>query len=104
LEFEKDTVRPILYGAECIVGKDGMALLPDGTVFPCRRLNIPIGNLLETPLDQLWQQSEVLENIRTKKKLQGKCGTCAILDCFGCRAMTYALTGDYLAADPHCWI
>ncbi|MFB3895159.1 MAG: radical SAM protein [bacterium] len=104
LEFEKGAIRPSLYGAECIVGRDGMAILPDGTVLPCRRLNIPIGNLLETPLDDLWQQSEVLENIRSKKKLKGNCGSCAILDCFGCRAMTYALTGDYLAADPHCWV
>jgi AdoMet-dependent heme synthase len=103
LEFEKENVHPILYGAECIVGKDGMALLPDGTVLPCRRLYLPIGNLLKTPLDELWQTSEILQNVRTKKKFQGKCGTCTILDCFGCRAMTYALTGDYLAEDPHCW-
>jgi radical SAM protein with 4Fe4S-binding SPASM domain len=104
LRFEKDGISPTLLGAECIVGKDGMALLPDGTIFPCRRFNLPIGNLLETSLDELWRTSEVLHNIRNKELFKGTCSVCRIADCFGCRAMTYALTGDYLAADPHCWI
>ncbi|MDI6783432.1 MAG: radical SAM/SPASM domain-containing protein, partial [bacterium] len=104
LQFEDDLVHPTVYGAECIVGKDGMAILPDGTVLPCRRFNLPIGNLLETPLVHLWQNSDVLLNIRNKKNYKGKCSSCTIPDCFGCRAMTYALTGDKFAEDPHCWI
>lgn len=92
-----------LFGAECIVGKDGMALLPDGTILPCRRFNLPIGNLVKSSLDEIWTKSDVLHNVRNKKYLKGKCKTCEIVDCIGCRAMTYALTGDYLAEDPHCW-
>ncbi|MCX7918758.1 MAG: radical SAM protein [bacterium] len=104
LLFEKDSVHPTLLGAECVVGKDGMALLPDGTVFPCRRFNIPIGNLLDTSLDELWRTSDVLRNIRNKELYKGACSICRVTDCFGCRAMTYALTGDYLAEDLHCCI
>src|SRR4030042_5492476 len=34
-------------GAPCVIGRDGLCIMPDGTVFPCRRFPIPIGNLLE---------------------------------------------------------
>jgi len=92
------------FGAECIVGRDGMAVLPDGTVLPCRRFNMPLGNILEKSLDDIWSHSEVLENLRDKKNIKGKCGSCEIKECIGCRAMTYALTGDYLQEDPHCYL
>jgi len=93
-----------LFGAECVAGRDGLAILPDGTVLPCRRFFLPVGNLLQSSLDDVWKNSEVLKNIRYKKNLKGRCGTCEIEDCIGCRAMTYSLTGDYLAEDPHCWV
>ncbi|MEW5806085.1 MAG: radical SAM protein [Acidobacteriota bacterium] len=102
-EAESAMRRPHLYGAECIVARDGMALLPDGTVLPCRRFNLPIGNMLHEPLYKIWDSSEVLNEIRKRENLKGVCGVCEIPDCIGCRAMTFALTGDYLAEDPHCW-
>jgi MoaA/NifB/PqqE/SkfB family radical SAM enzyme len=36
-----------VFGAECIFGKDGFAILCDGTVYPCRRFDFSIGNLLD---------------------------------------------------------
>jgi radical SAM protein with 4Fe4S-binding SPASM domain len=91
-----------LYGAECIVGRHGIAVLPDGTVLPCRRFYLPIGNLQVQTLDEIWQSSDVLNNLRDKNNLYGKCRTCRISNCYGCRAMVYALTGDYMAEDLHC--
>lgn len=35
-----------IYGAECIFGKDGFAILSDGSVYPCRRFSYEIGNFL----------------------------------------------------------
>jgi radical SAM protein with 4Fe4S-binding SPASM domain len=90
-----------LLGAPCIVGKDGLCVMPEGTVFPCRRFPVSLGNLLEQPLDQIWRKSEVLEQLRKKENLKGKCGTCEVEDCRGCR-VSFALTGDYLEEDPHC--
>jgi radical SAM protein with 4Fe4S-binding SPASM domain len=92
------------YGSECIVGCDGMAVLPDGTVYPCRRLEIPVGNLIKERLTDLWENSPIIRNLRDRSNLKGKCGDCAIEGCLGCRAMTHALTGDYLGEDPHCWV
>ena len=81
-----------------------MAVLPDGMLYPCRRLEIPIGSLASERLTDLWKDSPVLQSLRDKAHIKGKCGGCAIEGCIGCRAMTHALTGDYLGADPHCWI
>jgi MoaA/NifB/PqqE/SkfB family radical SAM enzyme len=58
---------------------------------------------LETSLKQIWDESEILEKLRRKENLKGKCGSCGIDDCRGCRSLALALTGDYLGEDPHCW-
>lgn len=92
-----------LYGAECVAGRDGIAILPDGTVLPCRRFYLPIGNLLKQSLDQIRSSSSVLKDICDKNKLDGKCGKCEISDCYGCRAIAFAMTGNYLAEDPQCF-
>ena len=94
---------PELLGAPCVIGKDGLCVMPTGDVFPCRRFPIPIGNLVETPLTQIWNESEILKKLRRKENLKGKCGSCEIKDCWGCRSLVLSLTGDYLAEDPHCW-
>ncbi|PIV20915.1 MAG: radical SAM/SPASM domain-containing protein [Deltaproteobacteria bacterium CG_4_8_14_3_um_filter_45_9] len=94
---------PELLGAPCVIGVDGLCIMPEGIVFPCRRFPISIGNLLETPLKQIWEESEMLRKLRRKENLKGKCGSCEIKDCRGCRSLALALTGDYLEQDPHCW-
>ena len=94
---------PELLGAPCIIGTDGLCIMPEGTVFPCRRLPISTGNLLDTPLKQIWEESDILEKLRRKENLKGKCGRCEMKDCRGCRSLAFALTGDYLEEDPHCW-
>ncbi len=91
-----------LLGAPCVIGVDGLCIMPEGSVFPCRRFPISIGNLLETPLKQIWEESELLEKLRRKGNLKGKCGSCEIRDCRGCRSLALALTGDFLEEDPHC--
>ena len=91
-----------LFGAPCIVGVDGIAVMPDGTVFPCRRFPLGIGNLKETSLAQIWEQSEVLKTVRDKSLLKGKCEGCKIKNCRGCRALAYSMTGDFMEEDALC--
>lgn len=91
-------------GAICSIGLDALTILPDATVLPCRRLNIPIGNLKNDSLFNIWYTSDILWKIRNKSNLKGKCKTCDLIArCSGCRAMAYAITGDYLEEDPQCW-
>ena len=91
-------------GALCSVGNNALTIMPDGTVYPCRRLPIPIGNILTDGLFSIWYDSELLWKIRDPKNIQGKCNDCDLLaNCRGCRAMAYFCSGDYLAEDPQCW-
>ena len=94
---------PELLGAPCVIGVDGLCIMPEGNVFPCRRFPISIGNLLDQSLKQIWESSELLERLRRKENLKGKCGRCEMKDCRGCRSLALALTGDHLEEDPHCW-
>lgn len=104
IKVELGRLKPEVYGSECIIGRDGLALMPGGNVFPCRRFPLPLGNLLNEPLDEIWKNAGFIRDLRNKKKLKGKCHSCAIKDCIGCRAMSYALTGDPFAPDPNCWL
>ena len=94
---------PELLGAPCVIGKDGLCIMPEGIVFPCRRFPIPIGNLMNESLKEIWGSSSLLDQLRNKKNLKGRCGKCEIEDCRGCRSLALSLTGDYLEEDPHCW-
>jgi len=94
----------------CAAGVSGITILPDGTLTPCRRLGVPIGNILKGSFREIWATSPVLESLRTKSSYKGKCGMCARWSqCRGCRAIAYAYSilhglGDYLAEDPQCFI
>lgn len=92
-------------GGFCPVGLTSLAILWDGTVLPCRRLEIPIGNILEDGIFKIWYDSDVLWKIRDKNNLKGKCHGCVNVErCGGCRAIAYATTGDYMGEDIQCWI
>lgn len=91
-------------GALCSAGNNALTIMPDGTVYPCRRLPIPIGNVLTDGFFKIWYGSEVLWRLRNPGNLNGKCRDCDLLtQCRGCRAMAYFTTGDYMGEDPQCW-
>ena len=101
----EDTPFQLQLGAACSSGIDSTCIMPDATVYPCRRLPIPIGNLKEDSFFKIWYTSDVLWDIRDKHNLEGKCNNCEILPmCCGCRSMAYAVSGNYMAEDPQCWI
>jgi len=81
-----------------------LAVLPDGTIYPCRRLPIKIGNVLKDTFEEAYS-SELAEKLRTPQLHHG-CSGCDYLNlCLGgCPAVTYGVTGDPLEKDPQCWI
>lgn len=91
-------------GAICSAGNNALTIMPNGDVFPCRRLPLKLGNLLETTIYDIWYTHPVLWKLRNPSNLKGKCNGCDYVPlCRGCRAMAYAMTGDYMEADPQCW-
>ena len=101
-QVQFDGEEPELLGAPCVVGMDGLCIMPEGEVFPCRRFPVSIGNLLSKPLKEIWDESKILKELRNKENLKGKCRDCDIEECRGCRSLALSLTGDYLEEDPHC--
>ena len=94
----------------CAAGVSGLTILPDGTVTPCRRLSIPIGNVRTDSLREIWATSEVLTSLRDRSRYGGRCGSCNKWSaCRGCRAIAYEFshahgTTDHLAEDPQCFL
>jgi len=94
----------------CAAGVSGLTVLPDGTVTPCRRLPVAIGNVRKDSLREIWASSGVLNALRGKAGYKGRCGKCKKWSaCRGCRAIAYAYsqtTGgdDILAEDPQCFL
>jgi radical SAM protein with 4Fe4S-binding SPASM domain len=92
-----------LSGALCNLGRDSMCLMPDGTVYPCRRLPIAAGNVLEEPFAAIRERLAAYAPDAIRPRLSGPaCGSCRVPGCTGCRALARALTGDLCADDPQC--
>ncbi|GAB6187322.1 radical SAM protein [Thermopirellula anaerolimosa] len=91
-------------GGFCPAGLMSLCVLHDGTLLPCRRLEIPLGNILTDGLFKVWYTSDVLWSLRQKNRMEETCRTCKYLGkCGGCRAAAFAASGNFLAHDPHCW-
>jgi AdoMet-dependent heme synthase len=87
----------------CHAGIMYFSLRPNGDVFPCTFLPIKVGNVREQSLRDIWCNSKVLNELRERELLKGKCGDCEYRQtCGGCRGRAYACTGDYLETDPVC--
>lgn len=85
-----------LDGFPCPVGVGDFYVTPDGTVFPCLRLPIPLGNALTEPLERIWRESELLQKFRqTRWKSLPACAGCADQRfCPHCYGINYHDTGD----------
>lgn len=93
--------RPMSKG--CLAGSGILFVGHNGDVFPCGYLPVHCGNILRTPLEQIWTSSPDLAAMRDWRQLKGKCGICGYRRvCGGCRARAYAATGDYMEQEPMC--
>ncbi len=102
LRLDLDSDDP-LAGALCNLGVGSMALMPDGTVHPCRRLPVQVGNVLREPFGELRARLAGYAPGAMRPRMHGPtCGGCGVQGCAGCRALARALTDDLLADDPQC--
>ncbi len=91
-----------VHGAQCNLGDESMALMPNGDVYPCRRLPVVIGNVVRVDfqviLDRLRAYREGFD-----RTLSGLCADCPVIGCIGCRALAHAVTDGLYAEDPQCY-
>ncbi|KHM52385.1 putative heme d1 biosynthesis radical SAM protein NirJ2 [Anaerovibrio lipolyticus DSM 3074] len=87
----------------CLAGTAYCIISPRGKVQPCAYLNMELGDVRETPFDEIWKNNEVLNTLRTLE-YKGGCGECEFKRaCGGCRARAaYYHDGDYMAEEPWC--
>jgi radical SAM protein with 4Fe4S-binding SPASM domain len=91
------------YGG-CLAGIHSLSIDFNGNVYICTKLKVLLGNIKINSLSKIWNNSNILKQLRDRR-LKGKCKNCErILSCGGCRAAAYAKTGDFLASDPLCFL
>lgn len=74
-----------------------------GNVYPSGFLPRSAGNVRETPLPEVYRDSEIFRGLRDPDRFRGDCGRCPYREiCGGSRARALAETGDPLASDPSC--
>ncbi len=75
----------------------------DGTVTPSGFLPLPIGNVRDTSIVDLYRSSPIMRELRDPDRFGGRCGRCEFRTwCGGSRARAFARTGDPLESDPLC--
>jgi len=89
----------------CSAGVNLLTLLADGTLLPCRRLPLPIGNCLEKDMISLYENSPLIRELR-EMKIPEKCLRCAKAEkCRGgAKCLSYAITGTYDIKDINCYL
>lgn len=110
---QKRTFPPHLQlGQRCPIGINGLVVDADGTVFPCRRLPIPLGNITRDTFFNIWYSSRFLWMFRYRERyMKGKCQECPylvdeelrFLCAGGSPCLSYSSFGDCFMPDPQCW-
>ena len=94
----------------CSAGQQGLCVIHNGDILPCRRMNYIIGNIRDCNLDfeaALWKawESPDVKHLRSRDNFTGNCGRCERLhQCGGCRAIAYSgAEHSIFAGDSSCW-
>lgn len=87
----------------CLAGSAVCFVSYKGDVYPCGYFPVSAGNVLKTPIEEIWNASPLFQQLRDSDHLEGKCGCCEFRNvCGGCRARAYGMTGNYLGEEPFC--
>lgn len=99
-----------IHSAGCPAGHTLISIAPNGDMYPCAALTndkYKIGNILTDDLGNVWNESEILRNLRgIKNHVEGKCKNCPKLDICraGCRGISDSLSGKQYISDANCKI
>jgi radical SAM protein with 4Fe4S-binding SPASM domain len=75
----------------------------EGDITPCPHVSIQLGNVKTDNLKELWLKSRVLNDMRDRNSLKGKCRGCKYRKiCGGHRVRALYDMGDYNAEDTGC--
>ncbi|UCF78298.1 MAG: radical SAM protein [Candidatus Eiseniibacteriota bacterium] len=87
----------------CMGGSSFCFISHVGDVQMCGFLDISAGNVKNDSFDKIWRESPFFLSLRDFERYHGTCGYCEFRKvCGGCRARSFAMTGEYLAEEPFC--
>jgi heme b synthase len=87
----------------CLGGVSFCFISHIGQIQPCGFLELNCGDLNDTGIEDIWNNSKIFQSLRYFDGYNGKCGICEYRTvCGGCRARAYESTGDYLGEEPYC--
>ena len=87
----------------CLIGRDCVAILSDGTLLSCRRMPEIIGRLPEDDFEEIFLRSPVLRRYR-RPQFYEACGSCIGWNwCRGCPATAYAEPGGPFSKPITCY-
>jgi len=97
--------KPRYFSDGCLAGYSSFTVLPNGNIYPCRRLNINCGNLLNQDFSDIYYNSKILRELRNLNNINEACHGCPFfLECHGgAKCIAYAHFGDPFSPDPQCW-
>lgn len=87
----------------CSAGKSLLTILADGTLLPCRRLPLPLGDLTVAHIDSIINNNETIHMLN-EENLAPECEKCTYINhCKGgAKCLTYAVTGKLIGQDINC--
>jgi len=102
-ENDPESVYQRTYSGGCPAGTHYGRISPEGDLTPCPFIAESVGNLKDSSFKDLWDNAPLMNQLRDRKSLEGKCGDCEFSSmCSGCRARAFAETGNYMAEDNSC--
>lgn len=88
----------------CTAGKRLLTLMPDGTVYPCRRLPVEVGNIKKISFNDIYHKNEFINKLQNCNTNDGCEGCSFEKKCNGgLKCLAYAITGSPFKKDPGCW-
>ena len=102
-EFEKILGNGISGG--CLAGIAAGYVTAEGDFLPCPFICVSCGNIKNESLDDIWNNSSVLNVLRKRTAFKGKCGKCKFVNCCGgCRASSLYKYGELDNSDDNCFL
>ncbi len=87
----------------CSAGNNLLCIMPNGDVYPCRRMPLLSGNVHDQGIAEIYEKSTLLQKLR-KREIPAMCRSCYYRDSCngGLKCLSFSMTGTPFLGDPHC--
>ncbi|MEW6713432.1 MAG: radical SAM protein, partial [Candidatus Riflebacteria bacterium] len=102
LQFLKTEMQPY----RCNAGRWLLCLQADGSLLPCRRLPIELGNIKKHEISKIYFSNSLIKKLKEPDFFPAECRPCRFrYQCGGgLRCLSAAVHGDPFRRDPGCWM